>query len=152
MKNGVGISPQMSWMMKLLSCTSGIACKSKDVFDGNVFSTEVWDCLWALRLWKTGRQGLLPQEQQLCWCRGRVLECCTADSSFFRFVFTLKTQYLNQCLVYLRLKEDKICVSTDGPWDSVVKFKPPMCFSKEDAELVVQRIDHILTGWSEMAY
>ncbi|XP_029917617.1 5-phosphohydroxy-L-lysine phospho-lyase [Myripristis murdjan] len=45
-----------------------------------------------------------------------------------------------------RLKEeDRICVSTDGPWESVVKFKPPMCFSMEDAELVVQCIDRILT-------
>ncbi|TNN58453.1 Ethanolamine-phosphate phospho-lyase [Liparis tanakae] len=43
-------------------------------------------------------------------------------------------------------EEDNICVSTDGPWESVVKFKPPMCFSMEDAELVVQCIDRILTG------
>lgn len=43
-----------------------------------------------------------------------------------------------------RLKEDKICISTDGPWESVIKFKPPMCFSMEDAELVVQRMDSIL--------
>ncbi|XP_060935052.1 5-phosphohydroxy-L-lysine phospho-lyase [Limanda limanda] len=49
-------------------------------------------------------------------------------------------------LVVKRLKEeDRICVSTDGPWESVVKFKPPMCFSMEDAELVVQCIDRILT-------
>ncbi|XP_075959525.1 5-phosphohydroxy-L-lysine phospho-lyase isoform X2 [Anarhichas minor] len=48
--------------------------------------------------------------------------------------------------VVKRLKEDdKICVSTDGPWENVVKFKPPMCFSKEDAELVVQCIDRVLT-------
>lgn len=51
------------------------------------------------------------------------------------------------CPFSLRLKEeDNICVSTDGPWESVVKFKPPMCFSMEDAELVVQCIDRILTG------
>ncbi|KAL6117742.1 phykpl [Pungitius sinensis] len=49
-------------------------------------------------------------------------------------------------LVVKRLKaEDNIFVSTDGPWESVVKFKPPMCFSMEDAELVVQCIDRILT-------
>lgn len=49
--------------------------------------------------------------------------------------------------VQFRLKEeDKICISTDGPWESVVKFKPPMCFSMEDADLVVQCIDRILTG------
>lgn len=49
--------------------------------------------------------------------------------------------------VVKRLKEDyRICVSTDGPWDNVLKFKPPMCFRMEDAEHVVQSIDHILTG------
>ncbi|XP_027133802.1 5-phosphohydroxy-L-lysine phospho-lyase isoform X3 [Larimichthys crocea] len=49
-------------------------------------------------------------------------------------------------LVVKRLKEeDKICVSTDGPWENVLKFKPPMCFSMEDAELAVQCIDRILT-------
>ncbi|XP_061758065.1 5-phosphohydroxy-L-lysine phospho-lyase isoform X2 [Nerophis ophidion] len=57
---------------------------------------------------------------------------------------TLKSRH--QIIGDFRLKlEDRICVSTDGPWDSVVKFKPPMCFSMEDAELVVQCIDRILT-------
>ncbi|KAG7518237.1 5-phosphoproteinhydroxy-L-lysine phosphoprotein-lyase [Solea senegalensis] len=52
-------------------------------------------------------------------------------------------------MVVKRLKEDhRICVSTDGPWESVVKFKPPMCFSMDDAELVVQCIDRILTDIS----
>ncbi|KAM3866553.1 5-phosphohydroxy-L-lysine phospho-lyase [Diretmus argenteus] len=49
--------------------------------------------------------------------------------------------------VVKRLKqEDRICVSSDGPWENVVKFKPPMCFTMEDAELVVKSIDRILTG------
>ncbi|XP_067373835.1 5-phosphohydroxy-L-lysine phospho-lyase isoform X2 [Channa argus] len=49
-------------------------------------------------------------------------------------------------LVVKRLKEeDRICASTDGPWDNVVKFKPPLCFSIEDVDLVVQCIDRILT-------
>ncbi|XP_013887548.1 5-phosphohydroxy-L-lysine phospho-lyase isoform X2 [Austrofundulus limnaeus] len=48
--------------------------------------------------------------------------------------------------VVKRLKEeDQICVSTDGPWDNVLKFKPPMCFSLENADLVVRCIDRILT-------
>ncbi|XP_073673435.1 5-phosphohydroxy-L-lysine phospho-lyase [Garra rufa] len=46
--------------------------------------------------------------------------------------------------VVRRLKEDRIVMSTDGPWDSVIKFKPPMCFSKEDAERVSSCIDQIL--------
>ncbi|XP_067306809.1 5-phosphohydroxy-L-lysine phospho-lyase isoform X2 [Pseudorasbora parva] len=44
-----------------------------------------------------------------------------------------------------RLKEERIVISTDGPWDSVIKFKPPMCFSMEDAERVVTCFDQILT-------
>ncbi|XP_061690213.1 5-phosphohydroxy-L-lysine phospho-lyase isoform X2 [Syngnathoides biaculeatus] len=48
--------------------------------------------------------------------------------------------------VVKRLKvEDQICLSTDGPWESVLKFKPPMCFNMDDAELVVRCIDRILT-------
>ncbi|XP_065137258.1 5-phosphohydroxy-L-lysine phospho-lyase [Paramisgurnus dabryanus] len=43
-----------------------------------------------------------------------------------------------------RLKEERIVMSTDGPWDSVIKFKPPMCFSIEDAERVAMCIDQIL--------
>lgn len=54
---------------------------------------------------------------------------------------------LTQCSFYNRLKvEHNICISTDGPWESVLKLKPPMCFSMEDAELVVHCIDRILTG------
>ncbi|XP_061089822.1 5-phosphohydroxy-L-lysine phospho-lyase [Conger conger] len=44
-----------------------------------------------------------------------------------------------------RLKDECIVVSTDGPDDNVIKFKPPMCFSSADAELVARKIDLILT-------
>uniref|UniRef100_A0A3Q0SC49 5-phosphohydroxy-L-lysine phospho-lyase n=1 Tax=Amphilophus citrinellus TaxID=61819 RepID=A0A3Q0SC49_AMPCI len=37
-------------------------------------------------------------------------------------------------------------ISTDGPWENVLKFKPPMCFSMENAELVVECIDRILSA------
>lgn len=36
-------------------------------------------------------------------------------------------------------------MSTDGPWDNILKFKPPMCFSMDDAYQVTQCIDRILT-------
>ncbi|XP_058269759.1 5-phosphohydroxy-L-lysine phospho-lyase isoform X2 [Hemibagrus wyckioides] len=48
-------------------------------------------------------------------------------------------------LLVKRLKEKYICLSTDGPWENVIKFKPPMCFSMQDAERVTEQIDHILT-------
>lgn len=45
-----------------------------------------------------------------------------------------------------RLKEEYILLSTDGPGRNVLKFKPPMCFNKEDARFVVDTIDKLLTG------
>ncbi|TRY64637.1 hypothetical protein DNTS_004875 [Danionella cerebrum] len=48
--------------------------------------------------------------------------------------------------VVKRLKDDRIVMSTDGPWDSVIKFKPPMCFSIEDADRVAMSIGQILRG------
>ncbi|XP_048883635.1 5-phosphohydroxy-L-lysine phospho-lyase isoform X1 [Brienomyrus brachyistius] len=44
-----------------------------------------------------------------------------------------------------RLKEEFVCMSTDGPGENVLKFKPPLCFSVEDAQLVVGKIDRILS-------
>lgn len=49
-----------------------------------------------------------------------------------------------------RLKEERILLSADGPHRNVLKFKPPMCFSVEDADLAVEKIDHILTGTSHV--
>ncbi|XP_063756628.1 ethanolamine-phosphate phospho-lyase isoform X3 [Eleginops maclovinus] len=45
----------------------------------------------------------------------------------------------------IRLKEQYILLSADGPHRNVLKFKPPMCFSTEDADMVVEKIDQILT-------
>lgn len=45
-----------------------------------------------------------------------------------------------------RLKENYILLSTDGPGRNVLKFKPPMCFSLDNARYVVAKLDAILTG------
>ena len=45
-----------------------------------------------------------------------------------------------------RLKENYILLSTDGPGRNVLKFKPPMCFSLDNARHVVAKLDAILTG------
>lgn len=45
-----------------------------------------------------------------------------------------------------RLKENYILLSTDGPGRNVLKFKPPMCFSLDNAQHVVAKLDAILTG------
>ncbi|XP_057346780.1 5-phosphohydroxy-L-lysine phospho-lyase isoform X4 [Manis pentadactyla] len=44
-----------------------------------------------------------------------------------------------------RLKENHILLSTDGPGRNVLKFKPPMCFSLDNAQHVVAKMDAILT-------
>ncbi|XP_028661722.1 ethanolamine-phosphate phospho-lyase isoform X1 [Erpetoichthys calabaricus] len=49
-----------------------------------------------------------------------------------------------QFVIY-RLKEEHILLSADGPHRNVLKFKPPMCFSREDAKFVVDKIDTILS-------
>ncbi|XP_077598253.1 ethanolamine-phosphate phospho-lyase [Stigmatopora nigra] len=47
--------------------------------------------------------------------------------------------------VICRLKEELVLLSADGPHRNVLKFKPPMCFSVEDADFVVGKMDAILT-------
>ncbi|XP_072368391.1 5-phosphohydroxy-L-lysine phospho-lyase-like isoform X1 [Scyliorhinus torazame] len=47
--------------------------------------------------------------------------------------------------IITRLKKELILLSTDGPDRNVLKFKPPMCFTMEDAQYLVEKIDRILT-------
>jgi len=47
-------------------------------------------------------------------------------------------------LVKNKLRERFILVSTDGPDDNVIKMKPPLCFSKENAREVVENMRTIL--------
>jgi len=35
-------------------------------------------------------------------------------------------------------------ISTDGPFDNIIKTKPALCFSKENADFVVKAIEEIL--------
>ena len=44
-----------------------------------------------------------------------------------------------------RLRESFILISTDGPYDNVLKIKPPLSFQEEDANTLVQMIDSILS-------
>ena len=43
------------------------------------------------------------------------------------------------------LREKFILISTDGPYDNVLKIKPPLSFQEEDANTLVQMIDSILS-------
>ncbi|MCW5515365.1 aminotransferase class III-fold pyridoxal phosphate-dependent enzyme [Muriicola sp. Z0-33] len=44
------------------------------------------------------------------------------------------------------LREQNILVSTDGPFDSVIKIKPPLAFRMDDAATLVNAIAKILKG------
>jgi 4-aminobutyrate aminotransferase-like enzyme len=43
-----------------------------------------------------------------------------------------------------RMREEGLLLSTDGPDHNVLKIKPPMCFSLEDAGRLVATLDRIL--------
>lgn len=42
------------------------------------------------------------------------------------------------------MREEKILVSRDGPDSNVIKFKPPMVFSTQDADRLVDTLDRVL--------
>jgi 4-aminobutyrate aminotransferase-like enzyme len=44
-----------------------------------------------------------------------------------------------------RLKQRYIILSTDGPDNNVLKFKPPMCFSRSDAEFLLSNLNEVLS-------
>lgn len=45
------------------------------------------------------------------------------------------------------LRNRHILISTDGPYDSVIKSKPALCFTKDNAKTVVNNIDEIIQGY-----
>ena len=47
-------------------------------------------------------------------------------------------------LIKNELRNKNILISTDGPFDSVIKTKPALCFTKENAKTVVDSIDEVL--------
>lgn len=48
------------------------------------------------------------------------------------------------------MKEKRVLLSADGPHRNVLKIKPPMCFTEEDAKFMVDRLDGILTVLEEV--
>ena len=43
-----------------------------------------------------------------------------------------------------QMKERGILLSTDGPFHNVIKIKPPIVFSRNDAEILVSGLDSVL--------
>jgi 4-aminobutyrate aminotransferase-like enzyme/Ser/Thr protein kinase RdoA (MazF antagonist) len=43
-----------------------------------------------------------------------------------------------------RLREHRVLIGSEGPYDNILKIRPPLCFTREDASLVVERLAYIL--------
>jgi 4-aminobutyrate aminotransferase-like enzyme len=41
------------------------------------------------------------------------------------------------------MRDCGILVSTDGPYHNVLKIKPPLCFTRGDADRLVEALDRI---------
>jgi ethanolamine-phosphate phospho-lyase len=50
-------------------------------------------------------------------------------------------------LIKNELRNQHILISTDGPSDNVLKTKPPLCFTKQNAQLVVEKIEEVLKAY-----
>jgi 4-aminobutyrate aminotransferase-like enzyme len=57
---------------------------------------------------------------------------------------TLEPAAAHANYVINRLKDHGILISTDGPLDNVLKLKPPIVFSQENADQVVAALDKVL--------
>ena len=45
------------------------------------------------------------------------------------------------------LRYVNILISTDGPFDNVIKTKPPLCFNKQNVDTVINAIDSVLKAY-----
>ena len=43
-----------------------------------------------------------------------------------------------------RLRDHRILIGTDGPWDNVLKIRPPLTINQADADLLLSRLDSSL--------
>lgn len=48
-------------------------------------------------------------------------------------------------IIVEKMKDLGILISTDGPFNNVLKFKPPIVFTSEDADFFVQSLDLVLS-------
>ena len=107
------------------------------IFFADFFHTSIEEevCSWELKLsqtetnvYRTGlRQGRLLRSKWYCKVYKKVM--------FHRAI----ESFLRMCTAH------KIILSCEGPEENVIKIKPPMCFSKQDADRVVDKMDLSLT-------
>ena len=78
---------------------------------------------------------------------------CIGDvrgSGLFIGIELIKDEHLSPdtvlaALVKNELRNRNILVSTDGPYDSVIKSKPPLCFTKENVDQVLSELQDIIS-------
>jgi 4-aminobutyrate aminotransferase-like enzyme/Ser/Thr protein kinase RdoA (MazF antagonist) len=58
---------------------------------------------------------------------------------------TLEPAAREASAVVNRLRDYGLLVSTDGPFNNVIKIKPPMCFARDDADCLVAGLDRALS-------
>jgi 4-aminobutyrate aminotransferase-like enzyme len=58
---------------------------------------------------------------------------------------TLEPAKEEAAYIYERMKDYGILISTDGKDDNVLTIKPPLVFTKENADFLVDTLDAILT-------
>ena len=63
---------------------------------------------------------------------------------FVRDPETLEPADSEAAQIVERMKERCVLLSTDGPYHNVIKTKPPMVFSKADADLLISGLDWVL--------
>lgn len=51
--------------------------------------------------------------------------------------------------VVSRMKEEKILISSDGPDNNILKLKPPMVFTIENADKFVKTLDNVLQEFED---
>ena len=57
---------------------------------------------------------------------------------------TLEAADIEASFIANRMRENAILMSTDGPLYNVLKIKPPMCFTKSDADFLVETLEKVL--------
>ena len=53
---------------------------------------------------------------------------------------TMEAEYLIE-----RMKDLGILLSTDGPFNNVLKIKPPLIFSREDSDIMIEMLERVLS-------
>jgi 4-aminobutyrate aminotransferase-like enzyme len=91
---------------------------------------------------KTRLAGLMPRHQIIGDVRGRGL---FLGVELVRDRFTLEPAASEAAYVVERMRENGILVSVDGPLHNVLKIKPPLVISEDNADRFVVALDRILS-------